>query len=260
MGSFETLKYLNQSIDYFNHSINIVLMSADSSTLFTPSLSKGDQAKAKLLEAALKIFAEKNLEGASVREIADAAGQNVASIFYYFESKENLYLTLLRGAIGEIRRGIQDLTEDIQRKRKSGRFSPDEGLKLLKQVFRMALVDKMANEKLHAIRRLIAREQMQPTPAFEVIYQEGLQEMHESVTLLVASALDVDPKAPETIIRTYTFFGQVLIFGVATATILRRLGWDNIDEKKAEMIATVIDENLDVLFQGLRMKHKGLLL
>ncbi|MEO6053564.1 MAG: CerR family C-terminal domain-containing protein, partial [Chthoniobacterales bacterium] len=202
-------------------------MERDSAILFTPTMSKGDLAKAKLLEAALKVFAEKNLEGASVREIAEAAGQNVASIFYYFESKENLYLTLLRGAVAEIRKGSHTIITEIQ-KTKAKNYSPEQAIQLIKQLLRTALVDKMANEKLHAIRRLIAREQMQPTPAFKIIYEEGLREMHESLALLVGVALGVNPTTPETILRTYTFFGQVLIFGVATATIVRRLGWEHI--------------------------------
>ncbi|MEO8206945.1 MAG: CerR family C-terminal domain-containing protein [Chthoniobacterales bacterium] len=229
-------------------------MERDSSVLFKPTMSKGDLAKAKLLEAALKVFAEKNLEGASVREIADAAGQNVASIFYYFESKENLYLELLRGAVAELRKGSYHIIAEIQ-ETKAKNYTPEQAIQLIKHLLRTALVDKMANEKLHAIRRLISREQMQPTPAFKIIYDEGLREMHESLALLVGAALGVDPKAPETIIRTYTFFGQVLIFAVATATILRRPSWDHIDNKGAEMISEIIDENLDILFNGLRAKR-----
>ncbi|MEO6846150.1 MAG: CerR family C-terminal domain-containing protein [Chthoniobacterales bacterium] len=227
-------------------------MKPASSTLPPSATSKGDLAKTRLLEAALKVFAEKNLEGASVREIAKEAGQNVASIFYYFESKENLYLTLLRGGIHEIRKGIEEIISDLQQKKKSLSYTPQEAVEILKRAFRTALVDKMANPKFDAIRRLIAREQMEPTPAFEVIYEEGLREMHESVTRLVGIALDVDPKAPETILRTYTFFGQVLIFGIARATILRRLGWKNLDNKRTEMITRIIDENIDILCRELR--------
>ncbi|MHC4247235.1 MAG: TetR/AcrR family transcriptional regulator [Planctomycetota bacterium] len=44
-----------------------------------------------ILTAAVEIFAEKGLDGASVREICQAAGTNSASINYHFESKAALY-------------------------------------------------------------------------------------------------------------------------------------------------------------------------
>jgi len=115
--------------------------------LLTSTMSKGDLAKTRLLEAALKIFGEKNLEGASVREIADEAGQNVSSIFYHFDSKENLYLTLLRGAVREIRNELQGVMAEIQEKKAKGNCSPEEALALIKQFLRTILVNKMTNNK-----------------------------------------------------------------------------------------------------------------
>lgn len=47
--------------------------------------------KDAILEQACKIFAEKGYRGATHAEICSAAGANVASINYYFGSKEKLY-------------------------------------------------------------------------------------------------------------------------------------------------------------------------
>jgi AcrR family transcriptional regulator len=44
----------------------------------------------KIIETAEALFAEKGFSGTSVRDIADAAGINVAMISYYFGSKEKL--------------------------------------------------------------------------------------------------------------------------------------------------------------------------
>jgi AcrR family transcriptional regulator len=65
--------------------------------LFPTSPNKGEQARRKLLLAALKKIGEKGYENASVREIADEAGQNVAAIAYYFGNKEKLYAAVLEG-------------------------------------------------------------------------------------------------------------------------------------------------------------------
>src|SRR6478672_790293 len=43
-----------------------------------------------IIEAAEKLFADKGFAGTSVRDIAEAAGVNLAMISYYFGSKEKL--------------------------------------------------------------------------------------------------------------------------------------------------------------------------
>lgn len=54
------------------------------------------ETKDKILESARILFADLGYEGTSIREIAKAADVNVASVNYYFSSKENLFLEILR--------------------------------------------------------------------------------------------------------------------------------------------------------------------
>jgi len=53
--------------------------------------SDGIEARERLLLAALRLFAEKGYKAASTREIAQAAGANIAAISYYFGDKAGLY-------------------------------------------------------------------------------------------------------------------------------------------------------------------------
>ena len=50
----------------------------------------------RLLDAAEELFCEHGFEGASIREIAAAAGCNIASVNYYFGGKEKLYVAVWR--------------------------------------------------------------------------------------------------------------------------------------------------------------------
>lgn len=50
-----------------------------------------NDSKYSLLVSAIPLFAEKGLEGATVKDIAEAAGVNVALISYHFGGKEGLY-------------------------------------------------------------------------------------------------------------------------------------------------------------------------
>lgn len=58
--------------------------------------------KTRILEAAGPIFAEKGFDGATAREICDAAGVNIAAVNYYFGSKEQLYVEAVKHAIPAI--------------------------------------------------------------------------------------------------------------------------------------------------------------
>lgn len=62
--------------------------------------------KEKIIQVARVLFAEKGFEGASVREIAKAAEVNVASVNYHFESKENLFFSILSTGHQECAQGI----------------------------------------------------------------------------------------------------------------------------------------------------------
>jgi len=50
----------------------------------------------RLLAAAERLFPERGFDGTSVRDLAAAAGCNIASVNYHFGGKENLYLELWR--------------------------------------------------------------------------------------------------------------------------------------------------------------------
>lgn len=56
-----------------------------------PTRSDGVEARNRLLDAALQLFAEQGFAKTSIREIALAAQANVASISYYFGDKAGLY-------------------------------------------------------------------------------------------------------------------------------------------------------------------------
>lgn len=64
---------------------------------------RSPDSRARILDAALSEFAVNGLAGARTERIASAAGVNKALLYYYFESKEKLYLAALEMIAGKIR-------------------------------------------------------------------------------------------------------------------------------------------------------------
>ncbi len=58
--------------------------------------AKADRTRAGLLAAAAKVFAEKGYEGASVGDLAAAAGYTKGAVYAHFGSKQDVFLALLR--------------------------------------------------------------------------------------------------------------------------------------------------------------------
>jgi TetR/AcrR family transcriptional regulator len=50
----------------------------------------------QLMDVALRLFAQKGYAATSIREIIDAAGTTAPSLYYYFGSKEGLYIELMQ--------------------------------------------------------------------------------------------------------------------------------------------------------------------
>ena len=68
-----------------------------------PAARDGDDARERLLTAAEKLFAEKGLDGVSVRQITSAANCNVAAVNYHFGGKQNLYIEVCHQRLNLLR-------------------------------------------------------------------------------------------------------------------------------------------------------------
>jgi AcrR family transcriptional regulator len=224
--------------------------------LWLPSPGKSDRAKVKLLEAGLALFGEKGPAGASVREIARVAGQNVAAIAYHFGGKQQLYEVVLEGIVREIRHRLADVLGEIAEVRRGETMEPAQAARLLQKFLGSVYSRLLSKTDVVPLARILVREQMQPTAAFEVLYEQGFRELHEGLCFLVGSALGTDPRDVRTILRTHTIMGQVYFFAMSRETILRRLGWKDLEGERAERVVALLEENIQVLLTGLARERR----
>lgn len=222
--------------------------------LFPTSPNKGEQARRKLLLAALLKFGEKGYENASVREIADEAGQNVAAISYYFGSKDKLYAGVLEG-IGEHLRGVfAQVAGETREMLKEGALDPVTAVAIVKRMMRTLLGEQLEGVEFEKIRHVMLREQAAPSENFDLLYNKTLRPLHELFAKAMGIATGSDPDSTEVVLRTHAMFGQVLAFTLARATILRRLGVKKLTAAHKAQIAVLLDEHVDLICGGLAMK------
>jgi TetR/AcrR family transcriptional regulator, regulator of cefoperazone and chloramphenicol sensitivity len=228
------------------------------SALLSPTLSKSDQAKSRLLEAGLVIFGNKGLEAATVREIARAAGQNVAAIAYHFGGKDSLYRAVLEGIVREIRNRLSDVLEEISHFESQPEHPRAEALRLLKLFVQTVYLRLLSRNDALPMARLIIREQLQATAGFKVLYEQGFRHWHRALCFLVGIVLGRSDRDTDTILRTHTIMGQVYFFAMSREAILRRAGWRTLEGRNARKVATLVSENIDILAAGLAERRGNL--
>jgi AcrR family transcriptional regulator len=111
-----------------------------------------ERTRVAILEAAAAEVAQRGLGGARVQRIAAQAGVNVRMLYYYFDSKDALFLAVLERAYAAIREAEQGLELD--------RVPPVEGVRRLVRFtweFQLAhpeFITLLNSENLHQGRHL----------------------------------------------------------------------------------------------------------
>ena len=206
--------------------------------------------QARLLEIAIREFSAKGIEGASTREIAAAAGTAMSSITYHYGGKGGLYLA----AADYIASEMDDIAAKHSAEVPGATADPPMARTAIKAIL-ADLVDKLAGERSERSSLFIAREQMNPTEAFERIYAGPMGRMIETLVDLVriAAGTDDDEGARVTVL---TLFGQVLVLRAGRATCARLL---QRDPGEAGVIAHVqrrIAANVDAILDAMTLERR----
>jgi len=166
-----------------------------------------DDAKTRLLEAAGPIFAEKGFQGASVREICDAASVNLAAINYYFGSKEALYFAVFRIAHPLMREEDDPFSTvgDLKDMRSEDKLR----LIIHRVVSHMLGVDRASWQG-----RFLIREMLDPTPACLELLRELLQQRAKGIQSLLRELLPADTPEDRIIKMAFSVIGQCIHYRI----------------------------------------------
>lgn len=198
----------------------------------------------QLIEAGLRAFGRCGYDGVSTRTLAELAGVNQAAIPYHFGGKEGLYLAVTRHLVEKKVGPIRQLADDILKRVNDEDIRDRDALLGLLQ----RLLDKFTDRLMHnnksgdCIGSMMIREQLRPTAAFDEIYEGYLYPIHNVVAQLVARLENKPADHADTILMAHTLLGQMIFFGIARATVQRRMGWDDYSPERANHIARVVDD------------------
>ncbi|MGH7728025.1 MAG: CerR family C-terminal domain-containing protein [Vulcanimicrobiaceae bacterium] len=192
----------------------------------------------RLLDTAVEQFSRGGIESTSTRSIAAAAGTTMSSITYHYGSKEGLYAAAARHMAGQIGEHVSNSlrASERARDRTGGAEAPSAAI--------LALVDRfvqiMVRPESATWARFIAREQMDPTEAFDILYKAVMGRLLDRLSSLLVEAGGGRCSAAEARLRSLAIFGQALVFRLARATVLRANQWDDIGVEEASAIRQAV--------------------
>jgi TetR/AcrR family transcriptional regulator, regulator of cefoperazone and chloramphenicol sensitivity len=141
----------------------------------------GAEARQLLLHTALRLFAENGFAKTSTREIALAAGANIAAISYYFGDKAGLYRAAFTEPMGC---GGDDAALLFDQ--------PDFSLRQSLQGFISSFLAPMKQgELVQQCTRLHFREMLEPTGLWAEEIDNGIKPAHAALVALLGRHLDV---------------------------------------------------------------------
>lgn len=196
----------------------------------------------RLLDVAVEQFGRNGPEGASTRSIAAAAGTAMSSITYHFGGKDGLYLAAARHIGAQIN---AHMATGMARPRAiiADNDTPDAALEAALGILG-SFINMMVRTESAAWASFIVREQMEPTGAFDILYDMVMGPMTSHFAELLQRASDGALDAGEARLQTMAMIGQVLFFRVCRATALRVAGWTDIGPAEADHIHRTLRANL----------------
>jgi AcrR family transcriptional regulator len=162
------------------------------------------ETRARLLDAAKALFAERGFEDVTVREICREARANLALVNYYFGDKLGLYLEVVNQAIASVREfNSLALTAPPD-------SSAEERLRLfVRGLLRRIFEYRGADTWVH---KLVQHELSRPTEAATRILQEAMAPRIRYLADIVAELLSCPKKDPRVMHCVASVHGLCLVY------------------------------------------------
>ncbi len=189
-------------------------------------ITRDQDTKLRLLVAARRVFAEHGLKNATVRDICELAGANVAAVSYHFGGKEELYVAVLQAYMQDMQ-NLYPRDEGV-----TAQSGPEERLRAYIRSFLLQTLGD-GDPVNDGLGRLLTREFIEPSRHFGELFDRQCRPTHEYLLGIVRQCL---PGADETTVSraASSIIGQCVLFDFAGEAIVRMnpelaLGAGNIE-------------------------------
>jgi AcrR family transcriptional regulator len=196
---------------------------------------RGEQARAQIIDAALRVFAEEGYARATTRRIASEARVNPPALQYYFDSKEGLHAACGQFMVERHSAMFAEPLAEARRAAETGTAaeSAEAAWRLLDAMF----VTTLDPEHSPDWAKFLARTQADADgPAFVIARDAIHTPVFTACAILCARAMERPRRDPEAIAMALFLMNMLSSFSVHQASGLSALGWNKLTEDRKQVL------------------------
>lgn len=205
----------------------------------------GEETRAQIVAAALKVFSEEGFAQASTRRIAERAGVNPPALQYYFGGKEGLHRACAQLIIDRAKLILETpMARAEEAVQQDDRRLASAALETLFDT----LLSGLLEERADGWRRFVARTRIDDAgPARGMIIKEVSLPLIDSVARLIGIVMRRPAEEPVLRLRACSLLamvGSLCTHGDLTMAVMR---WPSLTAERLELIKGVVREHVRAL-------------
>jgi AcrR family transcriptional regulator len=216
--------------------------------------ARGEETRARIITAALRMFGERGFDAASTREIAASAGVNAPALQYYFDNKEGVYLACVEHIVKQVWSCVSEAAAAAERTLAEN-ADDAELIKAFCNIQERVAEFMFTRQDADDWRLFMTRLQSGdgPQAGFQLIYQQVSVRLTNLLSGIVGRLLGRPADDEETMVRTASLSGQLHVFQMARRSVLAKLNWDRVDARRLELLKRVSREHTGVLLRAMTL-------
>jgi len=200
--------------------------------------ARGEETRARIIAAALKVFGDEGYERASTRQIAREAGVMPPALQYYFDSKEGLHLACGQFIIDISTQGFTSALEKAETVLAKG--GVQDAVNALCDVLDTVLDASLFARGSPDWERFATRIQSERDSPAGALIQRLIAEPFRNVCARLVALATGSPLNDEARLRAIAIIGQVSAFHVYREGSLQLLGWPDFNGPRRDTIKAVL--------------------
>jgi TetR/AcrR family transcriptional regulator, regulator of cefoperazone and chloramphenicol sensitivity len=203
--------------------------------------ARGDETRAQIIAAALRVFGERGYEQASTREIATEAGVNPPALQYYFDGKDGLHRACAEFIIDRAGAVLAPALLHAEKGIRSG--NKHAALQALEALLD-ALTDSLVQAGSSTWSRYIMRGRSDGAgPGMELLKARLGGPIIQSLAGLIAVVTADNPDSDVARLRALLIVGQVHWVHASRDHAMKFMQWSRLDATKVSLIKQLVRQH-----------------
>lgn len=210
-----------------------------------------------LIVAGKKLFGLHGFDATSTRALAEEAGANLSAIPYYFGGKTGLYRAVAESIVATKHEEIGYTFDQVLDACADPSMSRESLLGIMRDMVVKMVESMLGNQDSRDFSQIMMQEQISPTDVFDVFYEGFVKKAVAAWSALLGRFSGLKPGSEELTLRAFSVLGQLVIFRVGMAAVLRHLGCEKLSRDHLEIITAVVINQLEAIVSPVSPESRG---